>query len=90
MPGERYRQTQSSPVNPALITDGAGGGVGGGKGPAGRPFIGVYFQCANRYVRVHRHVDGSSYAARCPSCGKSMTFLVADGGTDQRMFRASC
>ncbi|MCC5786547.1 MAG: hypothetical protein JJU33_07600 [Phycisphaerales bacterium] len=82
MPGQRYRQTQSTPVNPALTTD--------GPGPKGRPFIGVYFQCANRYVRVHRHVDGSSYAARCPSCGKSMTFLVADGGTDQRMFRASC
>ncbi len=84
MPGQRYRQHQSSPANPALTTDGAG------LGPTGRPFIGVYFQCANRYVRVHRHVDGSSYTARCPSCGKSMTFLVADGGTDQRMFRASC
>ncbi|MBX3317420.1 MAG: hypothetical protein KF902_11230 [Phycisphaeraceae bacterium] len=55
-----------------------------------RPSIGVYFECANQYVRVYRNVTGSEYLARCPKCAKTMSFLVAPGGTAQRMFAASC
>ncbi|MBX3361416.1 MAG: hypothetical protein KF912_09640 [Phycisphaeraceae bacterium] len=55
-----------------------------------RPAIGVYFECANQYVRVYRNATGSEYLARCPKCAKTMSFLVAPGGTARRMFAASC
>ncbi len=55
-----------------------------------RPAIGVYFECANQYVRVYRDAAGSAYLARCPRCAKTMSFRVAPGGSSQRMFRASC
>ncbi len=55
-----------------------------------RPAIGVYFDCANQYVRVYRDASGTAYNARCPKCLKTMSFRVAPGGTPQRMFRASC
>lgn len=55
-----------------------------------RPAIGVYFECANQYVRVYRDAGGSTYLARCPRCAKTMSFRVAPGGSTQRMFRASC
>jgi len=53
----------------------------------GRPFIGVQFECCNVYVRVYRRRDGTHYQARCPRCGKSVRFEVAEGGTGSRFFR---
>ncbi len=55
-----------------------------------RPWIGVQFTCANRYVRVHRRVDGSGYLARCPACGREVRFRVGEGGSDARFFEVSC
>lgn len=55
-----------------------------------RPFIGVHFTCANRYVRVYRDINAPRYLARCPACGKTMRFIVAPGGSEQRVFSASC
>ena len=55
-----------------------------------RPFLRVYFSCANQYVRVFRDRAGDGYTARCPTCGKSMKFRVRDGGTSQRFFELSC
>lgn len=57
---------------------------------ASRPSIGVFFECANQYVRVYRDTSGNHYLARCPRCAKTMSFLVAPGGSPRRMFRASC
>lgn len=60
-------------------------------GPAvGRPFLMVYFRCANRYTRVYRNRRGDAYVAQCPSCGKSMRFNVGPEGTRQRLFELSC
>lgn len=56
----------------------------------GRPWIGVHFVCANRYVRVYRAADGSSYTARCPHCARCAVFRVAPGGTNARQFEVSC
>ena len=56
----------------------------------GRPFIGVTFVCSAQYVRVYRDARGERYLARCPSCGKTVTFRVGPGGTDQRFFEVSC
>jgi len=59
--------------------------------PSGpRPWIQVWFDCAGTYQRVFRHVDGSSYTARCPKCGESIRFKVGPDGTGQRTFRVSC
>lgn len=55
-----------------------------------RPYLGIFFRCANRYVRTFRSVDGSGYVARCPSCGNPVRFRVGPGGTSQRFFEVSC
>jgi hypothetical protein len=64
--------------------------VGQGVGASGRPFLQVYFRCANAYLRVYRSADGRRYLARCPRCGKQVTFQVGEGGTSQRQFEVSC
>lgn len=52
-----------------------------------RPFISVHFACCNVYCRIYRSMDGTAYRGRCPRCGKSVSFTVAEGGTDARVFR---
>lgn len=56
----------------------------------GRPFLRIYFRCANSYQRVFRNKQGTAYAATCPKCGKSTRFAVGPGGTGQRFFEVSC
>lgn len=56
----------------------------------GRPFIGVSFVCSNQYVRVYRNAKGEHYLARCPTCGKTVSFRVGNGGTSERFFEVSC
>ena len=55
-----------------------------------RPFLSVHFKCANAYLRVLRAADGSGYTARCPRCGIVKNFIVASGGSDQRLFTLTC
>ncbi len=55
-----------------------------------RPSIGVYFRCANAYVRVFRSADASHYLARCPNCGRTIRFRVGPNGTNQRLFEVTC
>ena len=57
---------------------------------AARPFLQVYFVCANAYQRVFRAADQSQYLARCPKCGKQMRFQVGPDGTNQRTFQVTC
>lgn len=57
---------------------------------SGRPWIGVRFVCASKYVRVFRSLDGSGYLARCPTCGRDMWFRVGSGGTNERFFELTC
>ena len=63
--------------------------VTGGSGSS-RPFLRVFFRCANQYLRVNRHADGSGYRAICPLCGKRVNFVVGPGGTSERFFEVSC
>ena len=64
--------------------------AGGPPTTKGRPFLQVYFVCANSYQRVFRSADNKRYLARCPKCGKEMRFQVGEGGTAQRTFQVSC
>lgn len=63
--------------------------VSPGSGSA-RPWLGVHFVCANKYVRVYRDADGAKYTARCPACGRCAIFRVGAGGTESRQFEVSC
>lgn len=78
----------STPTGPGPgsfdITDSGAGS------PRARPWIQVWFRCANQYQRVFRHQDGTGYTARCGSCGKCLRFRTAPGGTQQRRFEVDC
>jgi len=64
---------------------------GEGQGPASaRPYLRIYFKCANQYVRVYRKPEDPAYVARCPQCGLTKTFRVGRSGTDRRFFELSC
>ncbi|MEO0484267.1 MAG: hypothetical protein AAF138_11660 [Planctomycetota bacterium] len=88
--------------NPQTPSDGSGRGYAldiiAGDAPAtpasgvagSRPFIGVYFACSKRYVRVLRDVRRTEYLARCPSCGKTKRFQVGSGGSNRRIFELTC
>lgn len=56
----------------------------------GRPWIGVRFVCAGKYVRVFRSGDGAGYLARCPTCARTMWFRVGAEGTSERFFELTC
>ncbi|MFO0832857.1 MAG: hypothetical protein U0637_13575 [Phycisphaerales bacterium] len=58
----------------------------------GRPFLMVTFRCRVGvvYQRVYRSADGQRYVARCPRCGRSVRFVVGQGGTGARAFVVEC
>lgn len=66
------------------------GGSAAASGPTGRPFLRLYFRCANVYQRAYRSPDGTQYTARCPKCGQTMRFAVGPGGTSERFFQVTC
>ena len=55
-----------------------------------RPYLRIYFECANEYVRVYRRPDQQYYLARCPKCSMTKRFRVGPGGTDNRFFQLTC
>ncbi|MEM8756191.1 MAG: hypothetical protein AAGF47_00225 [Planctomycetota bacterium] len=57
---------------------------------SGRPYLRIYFECANHYVRVYRRPDQPMYVARCPACGMTKSFAVGPNGSAQRFFQLTC
>lgn len=55
-----------------------------------RPFLRLFYRCANAYTRAYKSPDGSAYVGICPQCGKQTRFAVGEGGTNQRSFEMSC
>jgi hypothetical protein len=70
--------------------DGADGSGLADAGQVGRPYLQLVFRCSGQYVRAYRNAAGTGYLARCPSCGKSVRFLVGAGGTSERFFEVRC
>jgi len=54
-----------------------------------KPWLGILFECCNVYSRIYKNRDGSAYAGRCPKCQAEIRASVGNGGTSQRIFRAS-
>lgn len=51
-----------------------------------RPYLSVHFKCCGVYCRVYRNAEATAYVGRCPKCTRSVRFLVAEGGSDERFF----
>ena len=87
---KQVRETARVSQHPAVAGFMGGSPSGSGGNTGFRPWLGVHFVCASKYVRVYREPDGSRYIARCPSCGRSAIFRVGQGGTSSRQFEVSC
>jgi hypothetical protein len=56
----------------------------------GKRFLGVrYINCAS-YGRLYENDEKTAYVGSCPRCGKRYQVRIGEGGTDSRMFLASC
>lgn len=56
---------------------------------AGRPFLGVRFNCCGEYARIYRNEQATAYQGRCPRCGKPAEFTIGPGGSGARFFEVS-
>lgn len=54
----------------------------------GGPFLGVHFECCDIYQRIYPNREQTAYVGHCPKCARRVQFLIGEGGTNERFFRA--
>ena len=59
-----------------------------GTDKAGRPWVGIRFECCGVYTRIYRNRQGDAYEGRCPHCTRPVRLRIGPGGTANRLFRA--
>ncbi len=79
-------------LSPGLTGGASAASAGHGAAPASgpRPYLRLWFACANQYARAYRSPCGTAYTGRCPTCGKGVRFVIGANGTSERFFRVSC
>jgi hypothetical protein len=54
-----------------------------------RKFIGLHFDCCNKYSRIYVNRMGTAYEGMCPGCYRPVRIRIGEGGVDTRFFRGS-
>lgn len=54
---------------------------------AGRPYLGLRFDCCGAYARAYRNHDRTAYVGSCPRCGGSVRIRIGSEGVSARFFR---
>lgn len=56
-----------------------------------KKFLGITYECCNKYGRLYPNKDNTYYVGRCPGCGRPVKVKIGTSGkglTDSRFFRA--
>lgn len=80
------RRSRDSRRDPGRNNDTGAEAASGDK--AGRPFVGVQFECCGIYARIYRNAAATAYAGNCPRCAKKIELKIGPGGSDSRFFTA--
>lgn len=51
-----------------------------------RPYLRIFFECCQVYLRVYRDMSGKAYSGRCPRCLRMIRFKIGPHGTSSRGF----
>ena len=70
------------------VSSGGEPGRSNSKPSAAGKFLGVHFECCDVYSRVYPNREETAYVGHCPRCAKKVQFLIGEGGTSDRFFRA--
>lgn len=70
------------------LSSGGEPGRGSSKSEGAGRFLGVHFECCDVYSRVYPNREETAYVGHCPRCARRVQFLIGEGGTSERFFRA--